>query len=473
MDQKETYTIIYQNKSIPVNKEYISLQSKVFRRLIKENPKTLRLNGGYPFDSFNQFLRAIQGMEFNTTVENCDDIIKIAQEYQIKNLVTLMEQERERLFAPENILLLAIQSNREHKSVLPYIPFLAQNISQMVKIPTFALLPVKLIDQIFSHDDCHPDNQGDLIRFFEALLDFKQKEDPSILFNHIDFGKVSFEEMDHFLNIPKLNKKAVIQKVANASLVLMDIIRSEEEGNKDTIGKTQEIVDDLKYQIDYITKAQEKIVKHQQSATRRLESAKEDVAKSIAYMRKVEAKLRQTCTRSSIPGMPKLQPVPPHRPNIFIEWCQNGFSEDGPSKRPPPPKKTKTISKNVYVTSQIKIEAPAVKIRSYAEHLGNSTYSTAPSTGFRMSGQSFGSKMNLDNVKVEMPNDRPPIKIERRTTAKAVLETGGIKIEKPVRLETTFKVPDVNEVSSSSSNPEISQSSKHEIKIEYPSRKNE
>lgn len=466
MESREGFTIIYNGHEFHVNKEYISLQSKVFRHLLKDQPKVLRLEGKFKIDSFNQFLKAIQGQEFNTTIENCDDIIKIAEEYQIKNLVRLMEEERERLFAPDNILLLAIQSHRENKPIQPFIKHLAQNISLMVTIPNFALLPVKVIDQVFSHPDCHPKSQGDLIRLFEALLEFKKKEDPSVLFNHIDFSQLSFEEMEHFLNISKLDKKAVINQVAKSSLTLMDIIRSEEEGNKDDVAKVQELIDDLKDQIDSITKMKAKIDSHAQQAARRLDVSKEKISKSKSYMVEVEKKLTQTCAKATIPGLPRPAPVNKHRPNLYIEWCQNGFKEGGPEPRKPPVKKTKTIAKNVYITSQFKIEAPICKVRapSYPFGYNPENNTSKPSGGFQMSGKSFQT-MNLETFKIEAPTDRPPIKIERRTTEKAVLETNGIKIDKPVKLETVIKTADATDAAENKNAEQ-----QHQIKIEKPVR---
>lgn len=363
--KEETYYLIYNGQQFAVVRENIRLNSRLLRRMVDDSPKNIRIDGELPESSFREFARAMNGEDFDMTIENIDDLINFGEQFQTMKLLEILYEEKEQLSSPENILLKAVDNYRKKIPIDNYIPRIAENITLLIQVPQLSLFPVSIIQRIFEREECKPKNQGDVLKFFEALLDLKAKsENPSVLFKFVDFTKLGFEEIEHLLSIPKLSKKEIIEQISKAACSIIDISRSEADFNGESIKKKNEEIEEMKDKINVLESHKESIEKHKAAAHRRLEEARKKKHDAQLRMRDVEIQFRRSCQNSVIPALPKVNKTTTRRrPNRFVEWANAGFPDEGPTPKQVSDEKGKKATKPVsQPLSTIKVEAPSTKL---------------------------------------------------------------------------------------------------------------
>ena len=427
------YEIHHNGHIYRVNKELVTLSSRLLRNNIDQSPKYLELQADVSSVNFETFLNAIQGKDFEVTIDNIDDLKMLAEGFQVKKLLSILEIEEQEIRSPENILSKAIDLARQNQPIDKFIPIIARNISKLVKVPQLSLLPLDAIDQIFSHEECCPRDQASVIKFFEALLTLKQqkKENPSFLFKHINFTQLGFEDIEHILSIPNLRKSDVIDQITETAIKLIEIISAEAADNEEKINNQKNETREMEEKIRAINNQRESIQKHHARAKKRLDDAVEQVKQNRSYMIDVEKRLN-TVRGAAIP--PQVQPSTEKkrkRPNRFVEWCDNGFPEEGPTPKPAPRPANLKRKMSASITQRTIGPMHAIKpIRSNSNPV-QTQQTQAPTVSIKVEKPQIKLSQYSSPPAAPAPapaKNMPAIKIER--AQRENVSIGGIKIEK-------------------------------------------
>lgn len=189
--------ISYNGELVEIDPISFTQSSKYFADHYNSESGVLEFRSKVPLNLFLQFLPFVQGEPIEISQSNINTLLLFANEWEIESLKQKIDECK---MQPEEVLQAALEKLKEKNGIYDLIDVMAMRVNSLLYMPQFALIPPKILMEIFINPYCKIYDQHVLLKFILGVCSYVGKKS-SFLFDIVDPSSLNdFEINDIFEN---------------------------------------------------------------------------------------------------------------------------------------------------------------------------------------------------------------------------------------------------------------------------------